>query len=151
MLGTTELIETEFLRQSLQCERLLGQYRGYSVWRLAALGRVQQSVFLNLAQLILQFFDGESGLCRLCLPAYALPQRDAQHAIEGMDTNLLVGPVIHRFPAEPVAVLESAKDLFDMLLSEIGGDDLLLSAVQLRWLVTRTVRPSLLAISCSRA
>src|ERR1039458_6853866 len=63
------------------------------------------------------------------LPAYVLQQRDAEHAVEGMDTNLLVRPVIHRSPAQPVAVLESLKDLLDMLLPAISSDHLFCSPI----------------------
>src|ERR1039457_4016201 len=129
MFGNTELIETEYLRQSLLRKRLLGQHRGDSVLPLVALGRGEQSVFLDLTQLVQKFFGGESGPCRLCLPAYVLQQRDAEHAVEGMDTNLLVRPVIHRSPAQPVAVLESSKDLLDMLLPAISSDHLFCSPI----------------------
>jgi hypothetical protein len=38
-----------------------------------------------------------------------LEQRDAEHAIESVDANLAIGPVMHRSPTQPVAILESPR------------------------------------------
>jgi len=54
-----------------------------------------------------------------------LQQRDAEHALKRMDANLAIGPVIHRSPAQPVAVLEAAKDPLDFLLAGIAHGHLL--------------------------
>src|SRR5215469_4904137 len=53
-----------------------------------------------------------------------LQQRDAKHAIKSMDTNLAIGPVKHRPPPQPVAILEAAKDSLDFLLARIAHGDL---------------------------
>src|ERR1700730_1626810 len=47
-----------------------------------------------------------------------------------MDADLLIGPVIHRSPSQPVPILESAKDLLDMLLTGVGSDELLCSPIE---------------------
>jgi len=54
---------------------------------------------------------------------------DAEHAIESVDANLAVGPVIHRSPAQPVAVLEAAKDSLDFLLPGIAHSDWLCAPI----------------------
>ena len=59
-----------------------------------------------------------------------LEQRDADHAIEGVNANLAIGPVVHRAPTEPVAIFESAEDLLDPLLAGIGGNDLFSRPIQ---------------------
>jgi hypothetical protein len=69
-----------------------------------------------------------------------LQQRDAKHAVEGVDADLAIGPVIHGAPLEPVALLQSAEDAFDRLLSDVTATTC--SAVQSRRLVSRTVLPS---------
>ena len=59
-----------------------------------------------------------------------LQERDAKHAIKSMDANLAIGPVIHRSPSQPVAILESSKNLLDVLLTGIGGDHLLCRPIE---------------------
>jgi hypothetical protein len=39
-----------------------------------------------------------------------LEQRDPEHAIEGMNTDLAVGPVIHGPPSEKVFVFQTAEN-----------------------------------------
>ena len=51
-------------------------------------------------------------------------ERDTEQAVEGVHADLAVGPVVHRAPAEPVAILESPKDLLDVLRAAVGGDHL---------------------------
>src|ERR1019366_9606897 len=41
-----------------------------------------------------------------------------------MDADLAVGPMMHRSPAQPVAVLQAAEHSFNALLTGVSGDDL---------------------------
>src|SRR4051794_52983 len=50
-----------------------------------------------------------------------LQERDAEHAIESVDANLAIGPVIHRSPTQPVSVFETAKNSLDFLLAGAFG------------------------------
>jgi hypothetical protein len=54
-LGTTKLLKAQNLSQSLLSERLFGEHRGHTIRPFAALRRVQQRVFLDLAQLVEKF------------------------------------------------------------------------------------------------
>jgi hypothetical protein len=51
---------------------------------------------------------------------HILQQRDAEHAIESMDADLAVGPVMHGPPAQPLSILESAEDFLDGLLAGVS-------------------------------
>ena len=42
-----------------------------------------------------------------------------------MNADVVIGPLIHRSPAQPVAVLETPKDSFDVLLAGVAKGDLL--------------------------
>lgn len=55
---------------------------------------------------------------------------DAEHAVEGTDANLAVGPVVHGSPAQPVSVLEPAKHALHGLLDAVGSHHLLGSPIQ---------------------
>src|SRR3954469_7914419 len=59
-----------------------------------------------------------------CLWRYC-KERDAEHAIESVDANLAIGPVIHRSPTQPVSVFETAKNSLDFLLAGIAEGYLL--------------------------
>ena len=48
-----------------------------------------------------------------------------QQAIESVDPDLAVGPVIHGTPAEPVPIFEATEHLLDLLLAPIPGHHLL--------------------------
>jgi hypothetical protein len=39
--------------------------------------------------------------------------RDAEHAVEGVNTNLAIGPVMHRFATQPVSRFGSAEHALD--------------------------------------
>jgi hypothetical protein len=52
---------------------------------------------------------------------HILQQRDAEHAIESMDADLAIRPVVHRSPSEPLSILESAEDSLDGLLAGVSG------------------------------
>jgi hypothetical protein len=40
-----------------------------------------------------------------------------------VDANLAIGPVIYGIPAQPVTILQSAEDAFDLLLTGVAGHD----------------------------
>src|SRR5215831_18314146 len=125
-----QLVQTEGFGQGLLGEGLFGEHRGDAVGAFLALRWIQQYELLNLAQLFHQLFHGDSVPGGLRLFMEMLQQRDAQHAIKSMDANLAIGPVIHRPPSQPVAILEAAKDSLDFLLARIAHGDLLGSPVR---------------------
>src|SRR6516225_96400 len=92
---------------------------------LLALRWVQQNELLNLTQFFQKLLDGDSVPGTLCLFVEMLQKRDAEHAIESVDANLAVGPVIHRSPAQPVSIFEAAEDSLDFLLTGIAHGHLL--------------------------
>ena len=92
---------------------------------LVALRRVEQNELLNLTQLLQELIHGDSIPGSLGLFMKVLQQRDAKHAIEGMDANLAIGPVIHGSPAQPVSILQSPKDSLDILLTGVAQGHLL--------------------------
>src|ERR671919_85732 len=120
-----QLIQAQGFGQGLLGESLFGQDRRDAVRPLFALRWVQQKKLLNLAQLVDELFHGDSAPGALRLFVKMLQKRNTEHAIESMDANLAVGPVIHRSPAQPVAIFEAAKDSLDFLLAGIAHGDLL--------------------------
>ena len=106
-------------------QRLLGEHRGDSLRSLFALWRVEQDKFLDLTQLLQQLLHRDARPCRLGLAVHVLQHRDAQHAIERVHADLAVGPMMHGTPAQPLPIFETAKDLLYLLLTRVGGSDLL--------------------------
>jgi hypothetical protein len=54
-----------------------------------------------------------------------IPQHaDAQPAVNGMDADLAVGPVVHRSPSELLSDFQAAEDALDPLLAGITGHNL---------------------------
>ena len=91
--------------EGLLDESLFGKNGGGSIGTFVAERRIQQSELLDRGELFQQLFHGEIRPGGLGLAVNLLEQRDSQHAVEGMHANLAVGPVVHRPPAQPVAVL----------------------------------------------
>src|SRR5271156_2889968 len=50
-----------------------------------------------------------------------LEERNSKHAIEGMNADLAVGPMMHRTPVQPIAILQSAEDALNLLLAGVAG------------------------------
>jgi len=50
-------------------------------------------------------------------------EQERQHAVEGMDADVVVGPVKHGEPGNATAVLGNAEHVLDAVLSVIGLDD----------------------------
>src|SRR5215831_2469839 len=117
-----QVIQTEDFGQYLLGESLLGSHNCGALGSFLALGWVEENELLNLPQLIQHLFHGESGPSRLRLFVNVLEQRDPEHAIEGMNTDLAVGPVIHGPPPEPVPVFQTAENLLDLLLTGVSVD-----------------------------
>ena len=124
-LGNMQLIQTQGFGQGLLRESLFGKHGGDAIGTLLALRRIEQNELLNLAQLFHELFHGDSVPGGLRLFVEVLQQGDSEHAIKSMDANLAIGPVIHRAPSQPVAVLEAAKDSLDFLLAGIAHGYLL--------------------------
>src|SRR5664279_4658459 len=119
-----QLVQAQGLGQSLLSEGLFGQHGCDAVRAFLTLRWVQQNELLNLTQLFQKLLGGDSVPGALREFMQMLQERDAEHAIESVDTNLAVGPVIHRPPAQPVSIFESAKDPLDFLLAGIAEGDL---------------------------
>src|SRR6266702_4736048 len=105
MLGTTEFIQAEGMSEGLLNESLLGYNRSDAIGAFVAERRIQQSELLHRSELFQELFHSEIGPGALGLAVNILEQRDSQHAIESMHADLAVGPVVHRSPAQQVAVL----------------------------------------------
>src|ERR1700686_4150805 len=106
-----QLVQTQGFSQGLLGEGLFREHGGDAVGAFVALRRVQQNELFNLTQLFQKLFDGDSVPGALCLSVEMLQERDAEHAVESVDANLAIGPVIHRSPVKPVSIFETAKDL----------------------------------------
>ena len=85
---------------------------------------IEEDELLNLPQFIAHLFYGEPRPSRLRLFVDVLQKRDTEHAIESVNPDLAVGPVIHGTPSEPVPVFQAAENLLDLLLTRISVDDL---------------------------
>jgi hypothetical protein len=54
-----------------------------------------------------------------------IPQQgDPQQAVNGMDADLAVGPVVHRSPSELLSDFQAAEDGLDLLLAGITSHNL---------------------------
>ena len=88
------------------------------------MGRIEENELLDLPQLLEQLFHGEPRPGRLSLFVDVLQEGDTQQAIESVNADLAVGPVIHRTPPQPVPIFEAAEDLLDLLLARECSHDL---------------------------
>ena len=71
------------------------------------MARIQQLDLLNPAQLLLEFLHAQARPDYVGPLAHVLQQRHPQHAGEGMHPDLVVGPMVHRPPAQPVTALQA--------------------------------------------
>src|SRR6266478_799829 len=120
-----QLIQTQGFGQGLLSEGLFGQHRRDSVGAFLALGWVQQNELLNLTQLFQKLLGGDSVPGALRLFMEMLQEWDAEHAIESVDADLAISPVMHRSPAQPVSIFETAKNPLNFLLAGIPDGNLL--------------------------
>jgi len=127
-LGNMQLIQTEGFGQNLSSQGQFGEHGGDAVGTFLALWRVQQNEWLNLPQLFQELLHRNSVPGSLRLFMEMLQQGDAEHAIKRMDANLAIGPVIHRSPSQPVAVLQAAKDSLDFLLAGMAHSGFMVSS-----------------------
>ena len=65
----------------------------------------QSLELFDLLQFREQLLDREIGPGRLRLLVYILQQGHTEQALEGVDANLAIGPVIHGIPTQPVSML----------------------------------------------
>jgi hypothetical protein len=119
-LGTTQLTQSQGLGERLLGQGLLGEHQGNSVRSFFTLRWIKQSELLYLLQFFEQLLHRDPVPRGLRLLMHVLQQRDAKHAIESIDADLAVGPVMHGPPAQPLSVLESAEDSSDGLLTGIS-------------------------------
>ena len=122
--GFSQFIQAEHAGQLLLRESLFGSYNGGPRWPLFSLGWIEENELLDLSEFLQQLFHGQSRPSRLSLFVDVLEQGNTQHAIESVNVDLCVGPVIHRPPSEPVAIFKAAENLLDLLLTRISGHDL---------------------------
>ena len=59
----------------------------------------------------------------LGVAAHEVGDLEGEHAVEGVDFDLVVGPVKHRRERDDVGVFELAEGGFDVGLGPVGGDD----------------------------
>src|SRR6516164_10665353 len=104
-----QLVQAQGFSQGLLREGLFREHGGDAVGAFLALRRIEQNELLNLTQFFQKLLGGDSVPGTLCLFVEMLQERDAEHAIESVDANLAVGPVIHRSPAQPVSIFEAAE------------------------------------------
>src|SRR2546429_4519680 len=52
-------------------------------------------------------------------------QSQGQHAVESMDTDFLIGPMIERLPTHEVGILHGAEGSLHMMLTAVRQNDLL--------------------------
>ena len=119
-LGTTQLIQTQGLSERLLSQGLLGEHQGNPVRSFFTLRWIKQSELLDLLQFFEQLLHGDSIPRGLRLLMHILQQRNAKHAIESVDPDLPISPVVHGSPAEPLSILESAEDSLDGLLAGVS-------------------------------
>ena len=104
-LGTTELIQAQDLGQRLLRQGLLGDDGGNPIRSFFPLGWIEQNELLDVLQLFEQLLHRDPlprGLRQL---VHRLQQRDSKHAIESMDADFAIRPVVHRSPTQPPSIL----------------------------------------------
>src|SRR3984893_738884 len=99
-----QLVQAQGFGQGLLSEGLFREHGGDAGGAFLTLGWVQQNELLKLTQLFQKLFGGDSVPGALRLSVEMLQERDAEHAIESVDANLAVGPVLHRTPAQPLSI-----------------------------------------------
>src|SRR5215471_10886604 len=120
-----QLIQAQGFSQGLLREGLFREYGRDAVGAFVALWWIEQNELLNLTQLFQKLLSGNSVPGALGLFMEMLQERDAEHAIDSVDANFAVGPVIHRSPAQPVSLFEAAENPLDGLLAGIAQSHLL--------------------------
>ena len=146
-LGTTELLQSKRFGESLLSKGLLGQDGGHTIGSLVPERRVEEDELLNLAEFLQELLYAQPRPHILGLAMQVLEQRDSEHTVEGVNPDLAVGPVMHRPPAQPFAVFETAKHALDLLLAGIPCHHLFGSPVQTvgeQHGAAETLRPQLL-------
>jgi hypothetical protein len=103
---------------------LFGSNNGSPRWPLFTLRWIEKNELLDLSEFLQQLFHGQPGPSRPSLFVDVLEQGNTQHAVESVNVDLGVGPVIHRTPTEPVAIFKAAENLLDLLLTRLTGRNL---------------------------
>ena len=116
-LGKTELTQTQSVHQQLLGQRLFRENSGCAWGSLVSLWRIEQEELLDLSEFFEQLLHQKAGPGGVRLPVDVFQQRYTEHAVEGVNADLAVGPVVHGPPAQPVTVLQATEDLFDLLLT----------------------------------
>ena len=85
---------------------------------------VEQHGFLDPGQGGEEFTDGhvQSGL--FCLTAHEVRDGEREDAVERVNADFLVGPVVHRGERHHVRVLQLPEPCFDLGLGPLGGHNL---------------------------
>ena len=108
-----QFFEAKSFDQGLLRQSLLGKYIGGARGSLFALGWVKQNELLNFRQFFQQLFERQIGPRGSRLLVKIVQQRDAEHAIESVNPNFAIRPVMHGIPTQPVSILQSAEHAFD--------------------------------------
>ena len=92
--------------------------------------RIEQCDLLDIGQLIEHFFGGEHETF-LPEPVPGEPcQQKRQHTVEGMNLDLLVGPMAHGLPSQEAGLFHLPESMFDFVLAMVGPDNCFIGPVR---------------------
>src|SRR5260370_36403926 len=105
--------KAQSLDQGLLGQSLLRKHIGGARRSLFALRRIEENELFDLLEFLEQLLDRQIRPPSFGLLVHILQQGDTQHAVEGVDANLAVGPVIHGIPAQPLSIERVFRGLKD--------------------------------------
>ena len=132
-MGTYDLIGA-VCRKS-QCFKNSGLFRisfgedGAGTWGLFFGSGVERDDFADIGEAFHHSGDTQMDSRFLKLTAQQAQDHQSQDAIEGMNSELLVGPVVSGPEGEDMRVLHASEGCFDMGLAAIGADNLFVGPV----------------------
>ena len=98
--------------------------RGFSFW-----GRIECDDFADIGEALDHLRDAQMDPCLVQLTAQQAQDHQSQDAIEGMDSELLVRPVVGGAEGEDMGVFHASESRFNMELTAIGTDNLFITPV----------------------
>jgi len=97
---------------------------GFSFW-----GSVECDDFADIGEALDHLSDAQVDTCLVQLTAQQAQDHQSQDAIEGMDSELLVRPVVGRAEGEDMGVFHASESRFNMGLAAIGAHNLFVTPV----------------------
>lgn len=98
--------------------------RGFSFW-----GCIEGDDFADIGETLDHLSDAQVDACLVQLAAQQTQDHQSQDTIEGMDSELLIRPVVGGAEGKDMGVFHASESRFDMELTAIGTHNLFITPV----------------------